>query len=992
MLRERLEWIPLTINSIFRNKRRSFAMVSGIILATTILSGIFLYSEFLQKENFDTIVNNTPFELGFDLLENETLTSMQDLADIVSEDERVLDYAILASGGDYDLEAKIDKTGSGPIDIPGEGIFEERFKISPIFVNENRIGSAIPQRMFSNDFEGNLTRFGEGNATIIARSVASRLQLRVGDFVNNVNITMYESSEDEDFGNNKKLIEYQGILKNVEVIGIYDTDFGDAGILSQSLEARDIFFSQDLLKQFLPNIDKGLQETRGYTLAIKINEDEFDLSNSDRLNSAINRFINQVVKDLRNLENARYPNGMKVEGFNLVGLLLEFFSIFNIIITIFDVLLIIPAVLLSLYLLIYGIEMSLEERRREIAIKKVQGANSRQIFGEMRNEAFMLFMIGSFLGYIGGTFGAWLIGSSIGFLKFEISSITDFQDFYTWGQTTIFKIPIPIPSQLFWTMVVVGIILTIQVYKKGRAFIDQEVSEAVQRYEESKIGFLRRNKLDIVFFLIGAAGVTNSILDQRFNRGLDLNLFMQFVVNGLGPFFFWIGGALVGARIVKWIPLKLEGVFLSLAVFKDIRLIISSGLRRRGGTDRLAIIIVLTLSIATLAAAQGITNEHHSVRTLEWEVGSDFQVNYALPSNYSNELLNITINNEKVVQSVLPLGFGPSIKILNDDYTIVGLDAASEYDNLVAGRSTGIWHNDAFKGISAKKALKQLKDNPLGIFVSSGTKSQIIAVINEIVDLTVVVNDFNSTQQTTKDLSVQLLGVLDHIPGELGGDIIITSPLVINRLFALSTNQTETIFDATPMPATKYLVKTKIGSSISTNEVNLIREQFRQNLFYSSDRSLKLEIDDFESGGASFGIPGLLSLNFIVSVSAALISTFAFTAILMERRKAEFAILRAIGAKRRQIYKIALGENILLVTTAVIWGIIIGSGITYLFNGIFDVFNIVLGAGPLERQIVFPWYNIFMIGFATSVGMLLATLVSVRGAARQDLSVATRVV
>lgn len=996
MLRERIEWIPLTFYAIFRNKRRSFAMISGIILATTILSGIFVYSKYLQQENFDTVVNNTPFELGFDLTENETLTSMQDLADIVSEDERVLDYTILTTGGEYDLEAKIDKTGSGVVDFgttvtgnPGNPVTT----IEPIFINENRLGAVIPQRMFSENFEGNVSSFGEGNATIIARSVASRLQLRVGDILNNVNITMYESLvEDEEYAYIARLIEYQGILKNVKVVGIYDISFGNVGILSEALEPTDIFLSQDLLAQFLPDIDRGLKEKLGYALAIKINEDKFDLSNSDNLNDGINRFINEVVKDLKNYKSPRYPNGMKVEGFNLVGLFLEIFGFYNIIITIFDVILVIPAVLLSLYLLIYGIEMSLEERRREIAIKKVQGANSRQIFGEMRNEAFMIFMIGSFLGYLGGTFGAWLIGSSIGFLKFEVSSITDFQDFYTWGQTTVFKVTFPIPGQLFWVMVVVGLILTIQVYKKGRAFINQEVSEAVQRYEESKIGFLRRNKLDIVFFLIGAAGVINSILEQRFDRGVSLNSFLQFVVNGLGPLFFWIGGALVGARIVKWVPLKLEGVFLSLNLFKDIKRIISSGLRRRGGTDRLAIIIVLTLSIATLAAAQGITNENHSLRTLEWEVGSDFQVNYALVGDYSSELLNLTVNNENIIQSVLPLGLGPGVKILNDDFTIIGIDAVSEYDNLVTGRSTGIWHSDAFKGNSPEKALKLLKDNPLGIFVSSGTRNKIIAEINENVDLSVSVINSTSNQPTTKDLSVKILGDVDHIPGGFSGDTIITSSLVIKRLFALSMNVTETAFDTSPMRATKYLVKTKMGDSISNNEVNLIREQLRQNPLYSSDRSLKVEIDDFESGGGSFGIPGLLSLNFLVAVSAALISTFAFTAILMERRKAEFAILRAIGAKKGQIYKIALGENTLLVSTAVIWGIIIGWGITYLFNGVFNVFNIVLGAGPLKRQIIFPWSNIIMIGLAISIGMLLATLVSVRSAARQDLSIATRVV
>ncbi|MHA2173036.1 MAG: ABC transporter permease, partial [Candidatus Kariarchaeaceae archaeon] len=373
-------------------------------------------------------------------------------------------------------------------------------------------------------------------------------------------------------------------------------------------------------------------------------------------------------------------------------------------------------------------------------------------------------------------------------------------------------------------------------------------------------------------------------------------------------------------------------------------------------------------------------------------VGSDFQVNYAFAQNYAPEILGLSINNEKVVQSVLAIGVGPTVNILNDAYTIVGIDASSEYENFIAGRSTGIWHSDSFDNLSPSSALKLMKDNPLGIFVSSGTLDQTISEVNEEVELTVAAQNLLTGNETSHDLTVKILGTFDHLPGELGGDTLIASPLVINKLRSLSFDLPVSTLDGTPMNATKYLFKTKMGDSISNKEINLIREQLRQNIFYASDRSLKAETDDFLTGGGAFGIPGLLSLNFIVSVTAALISTFAFTAILMERRKGEFAVLRAIGAKQQQIYKIAVGENALLVFTAVIWGILIGSGITYLFNGIFVVFNIFLGAGPLTRQIVFPWINIILIGVATSLGMLFATLLSVRGAARQDLSVATRVV
>ena len=57
--------------TIFRTRRRAFALISGIVLATMILSGIVLYSSVLQQNAFRSIVGDTDFELKFDKTNNE---------------------------------------------------------------------------------------------------------------------------------------------------------------------------------------------------------------------------------------------------------------------------------------------------------------------------------------------------------------------------------------------------------------------------------------------------------------------------------------------------------------------------------------------------------------------------------------------------------------------------------------------------------------------------------------------------------------------------------------------------------------------------------------------------------------------------------------------------------------------------------------------------------------------------------------------------------
>ena len=126
---------------------------------------------------------------------------------------------------------------------------------------------------------------------------------------------------------------------------------------------------------------------------------------------------------------------------------------------------------------------------------------------------------------------------------------------------------------------------------------------------------------------------------------------------------------------------------------------------------------------------------------------------------------------------------------------------------------------------------------------------------------------------------------------------------------------------------------------------------------------------------------------------AVLVSAFSFSAILMERRKHEFAILRSIGAKKSHIYKMALGENSLMMLTASAWGIFIGVGISYLFNGVFIFVNMIVGGQiSLNRTVVIPGFELLIISAVTFIGMMLATLLSVKSAANQDLSLATKVV
>ena len=108
----------------------------------------------------------------------------------------------------------------------------------------------------------------------------------------------------------------------------------------------------------------------------------------------------------------------------------------------------------------------------------------------------------------------------------------------------------------------------------------------------------------------------------------------NFIVNALllllGPFCLWIGGALVLGRIGAAGPNILTALLSWSPAISDIR----RGLRGSGSSEsvnRLAVIMILTLSIVTLAAVQGYTGTIVDQRTTSAENGADVQVQFDSP-------------------------------------------------------------------------------------------------------------------------------------------------------------------------------------------------------------------------------------------------------------------------------------------------------------------------------------------------------------------------
>ncbi|UYP47152.1 hypothetical protein NEF87_003437 [Candidatus Lokiarchaeum ossiferum] len=951
------EFFLAPFHSIVRNKRRSMAMLSGIVLAVTLLSGILLYNDELKQNNYKTIVQDFPYDARFDIMGNETLDNMKDLESFILNDSRTLDTALFASSrsnmGNNWLATYVTPKYTNNSEIDYVYYYRSTFVSQDIFTGP--IGQSFMQMNFKG--EANLT----GRSVILPESFLESLDLTIGDSIDMLNFsqTIYSPSGDPN--------ENHGFLTNLTIRGTYDPfeqQSDEMNSIHNPFHSDRIYLSLELLNNAtMVDVHHGFTYTGNFYLALKIDVSQFNVKEPIKFNKELNLFINQLTRDY----------SADLQGYNEIEQPLLRFQSQSIFITFLYIVLAIPVVLLSLYLLNFGLEMALEERRRAIAIKKVQGANSKQIFSELRDETLFLLIGGSVLGYCLGIIAAWAISSASGFMQTDFQSNLSLWEYFSFDLWA-FIIP----------FIVVSVLLIIVTYKKGKKFIEQEVTQGVAKRELKKERIFKRYKLDIICFMLSLSGIA-LVMIKMLKIPIPISQATEIAIFVISPFMFWIGGSSVGSRIVKKIPLKMEKSLLAIPVFHDVKQIIKSGLKRRGDIERLAVIIILTLSIASLATIQGNTEETQAERSLEWQIGADWQINFAEENNYHDAIANISGLDDSIALNSM------NIRSLSSWISVIAMENEQELLNLKQNSPVLFWQNDNFDAFTAEGALQALEDNPEGIFLTADHLYMLDAKVGDLIEIRIYVS--NSSQGEVKTMeNIKILGTVNQLPGGIQSYGLISRHLFL-KFQALSNGLEEEAMIGSQFNATRYYVHSSYSSNISAGEIEDIKNALESDSRVSNYLSYYEQYAAIDTTEQGYGISGLLSLNFVISLVAVFISAFSFSAILMERRKHEFAILRAIGAKKGQIYKMVIGENSLMMLTASIWGIFIGVGISYLFNNVFIFINMMLqNSNSVYRSVVLPGVELLIISCITFFGMMAASVLSVRSAANQDLSLATKVV
>ncbi|MFW9905604.1 MAG: FtsX-like permease family protein [Candidatus Thorarchaeota archaeon] len=1012
--KDRISYFWHGIRSLGRNKRRSLSMTAGLILGISILSGISLYSTVLMANVYESIIEGSPYEIRMDFRDVLNDSQIEDYNDMFLEHPWVSDSEIL-----YGNSRTIIQQSGGSTNIYTPAYLQAEIRVE--YNNEthsgsngllyskklynSEIGRNIRERLITGinpDIYTNTSPYYYG--VLITEALAESAKLSQGNRLSELRLSIgIEDPNDPGYPFVERKEVASVVLANVTIAGILSAEEeASAGLFSEAIEfgggGGEIYIPKELLeKENKVSFFEDLKKNEMRYCALKINEDEFDLSNPSGVSRQINQLINEFEAD-----------EMLIGTNEVEGKLLPF-EVMSVFIFIFDGILTIPVAILSLYLLSFGIDISLQDRRYQVGILKTQGASPKQIKRKILFEALLLAAFGLIVGYIVAVFGAWVIGTATGFMKWSDTALEELPDF------TRLLINID-QNALFVVGGFVVIILILMVNGKANTFISMEITETVRRTDETKkANFLRRNNLDIIFFGIGLFVLILVFLQEY---GIAINLGPIVLILGLlGPPFFWIGGAAVVARLAVWLPSKTDPIVKRIGFLKDVSVLIKGNIfRKSGDIPRLALIISLTVSFAVLAAVHGSSGEAHQLRLITYSVGADMTVTTTM------DFATTTISKIKSIddiQEVMAITSTAGI-LRHDPISIYSVDPE-------VYATVGIWHSDAIPKEEHKnkdELMAALNSNPNGCLIGRSALVEEGLQVGQNVSIDVLTYFFNTTSFLIEfdyvPCTLTILGEFDHTPAGIGSSSLIISHNLLYNLMDFST--LSSIFDTFPeeykenfppflvqliknfvdnpkeILASKYLVQVKESANVEKIKETL-RQDDRFKDWVIKVTTLKGEIKKAnELKQMDYGIPGLLTADFVISLVAATLATFIFMSILMEQRKKEFAILRSYGASQRQIYKVVFSETIVLLLTAVLWGLFIGLGLSILFNpffGFMDLFitplsTLVTGGGQINRLLVFDWVELLSTMLVTFFAMLVATFLSVRGASKAKISTVVR--
>ena len=1037
--------IRLAIQSAWRGRERGLAIFAGVLLASLVMTTVLGYAVGLNQTFFQASLGNDVFDAKIDFQEDPTgnwegrtndSSVWESFCEDIIDREEFSDCGLVFGRQGIRVSGFFDSDFANPQPLNVESINSTNSDWSNVswdYIEASENGPPINDQRtirFYGDgiWDGELGKrhadsiiFGDWPSTaldaetnrsiVLPSKIASAASIDIGEKIDSLTFSYvtetYEIRDaveafeecntilDPNYEVERLFCKDTITVTNLTLAAIYEESFGNPTLLFNPLMVTDSVLTDEqktILMQndhgylgvsvdrtqlptsstrdatnWLSDLQKNLESTEGFVPVYDSNGNETGTEKS-----SVPRYFE--------VSNGSETILISVEYVDLISGSITFLNIFLGIIQVFDYILVIPIVALSFIVLLYGLQLSLEQRRREVAIHRVIGGTQDTLSRMMMIEVLAIGSVAWGLGYLFATAAVEIVLRAVGFLRF-----TEEGDFSV----------DPILSIL--STISVGMATLAFAYWRGtvttKRFLNMEIDEGVRKVSNEREPLY---VLHWLTFVIGIFAFIESWIQSNGgygpigSGGLITNFILNAILLLLGPFFLWIGGALVLSQIGASGPQILNRLFGWSPAISDIRRGLS-GSGSSSSVSRLSLILLLTLSIVTLAAVQGHTGTMVDERTTNAQNGADLMV------QFDSSLTEEEARN-KIMLSINSIGDN-DINDISSMTSVARTLTQTKDEGLMlltwvvfdGHENTLIWDSQAIPGddINEISETWRLGGYTAGSDARNSLDDPSIGKSLTLVYTTYELNELGLPVETgTTESKVNYAGRHQWVPG-------ITSIEASSAIVIGESSYRELVGDQVVDSHTSSIWMFELcdeNENGCSKALELLSADIKSNsgVISASDWSTAHE-DNERNGGLIFGTPGLLSMMFVVAALASISSAFVFLSLVLSQRKRELAILQAIGASPNQVIRLVLFEIMSILLVSMVLGVTLGLAVSESFNGFFSVFGFIfqlfLGqSNPIDRDLVWPWFEIIAVNGLVLIAVIISLLFTTRRALDSDLA------
>ena len=1016
----------------WRGRERVLAVFAGVFLSSLVITTVLAYSAGLSLAFLQVTLESEVFDAKIDFADdpgensqgrtNDSL-AWEGVCDELVEMEEVSDCGLVFGRQGLRLSSPWDDGGLIPQplnveSVSGEGDWQnvswdypEALESGPP-INDQRtirfygegvwdgdLGDRHARSIVYGSWPESAVDAANDRAIVLPSQIASGAGVGINDTIESLSFSyVYDTADVFDGGVGDcpgfKTIHIDGFVElckvnltvtDLKVLAIYE----EAGPGNPTLLFNPLMVSEAVLNDTQRLI--LMDADHGY-LGIAVDRNELPSSSTDATTAWLDDLSEKIEGGNKIEQRAEYgDSGIKVQYNDMISGSIGFFRILLGLIATFDYILMIPIVILSFSVLVYGLLLSLEQRRREISIHRVIGGSESSLSTLIMREVAVISVIAWLAGYLMALASVPVILDAVGFMAFEKSE---------------YRVR---PSLSFLSTMLVFFVTVVISLIFGRArtkeFLDIEIDEGVKRVTARKKS---RLWLHMLVFLTGILAFVDSWVED--NGGFwifdDGGIVDQFFANAvlalLGPFFLWIGGALVLGRIGAAGPRIVTALFGWSPVLADVR----RGLKGSGSSEavnRLSIILLLTLSIVTLAAVQGFTGTVVDERSTSAQTGADMQVQFSTAVSEQQAMDEVLLAIERTGSSeisgishmtstgLLCSQLDPTCKVTKQGDT----SRITVWVLFDGHENTLHWDEQTIPGDEIAPLAIEWADT--GFTAGSDVRRALdVSEVGSNITLEFTEFDFGGfgsdgepiVTRTVTEANLSYMGRHRWVPGiQSGADGAI---LVGEGLYRSLVGDSVVDSHTSSTWFFELCDESEKGCQEALEDLNF-QVTNGNGIISVTDWGSKYD-EQKRNGGLIFGTPGLLSLQFVVASLASVASAFVFLSLVLTQRKKELAIIQAIGGSHQQVFKTVLFEILSILLVSMGLGVILGLAIAQSFNGFFFIFGFIfqifLGEStPINRDLVWPWTELILVNLSVFVAVMIALVFTTRRALKSDLAV-----